>query len=233
MNDDDLRLKHFHMTKRSSYQSAVERGIVTEPFKYIDSLEGRKHIILVYDDQIEGKLIQFRFLRNGLRDGESCFYLTHQEPEIIQREMSKSGMIDTAEWIKKGLLHIYQIPDISQDKEGMLEGCQKILKMIQRHKAPYRIVGRIISDVSTEMSMETEYVLEKIFHSRFERIDGSVLCYYDWSQIGGNRLRWIEKLSRTHHAIIFATKFRSGMAFNLESYFETAAVNHHQDTEEN
>lgn len=215
------------MTRRSSYQSSVERGIVTEPFQYVDSIEGRKHIILVYDDQIEGKLIQFRFLRNGLKVGESCFYLTHQEPEIIEKEMSKSGMMDAAEWVKRGMLHIHQIPDISQDKEGMLEGCQKILKMIQEYKAPYRIVGRAISDVSTEMAMETEYVLEKVFHAKFEKIDGSFLCHYDWSQIGGNRLRWIEKLSRTHHAIIFATKFRRGMAFNLEAYFQTAPTNHY------
>ncbi|MGI0087152.1 MAG: hypothetical protein ACREBI_04220 [Nitrosotalea sp.] len=220
------------MTKRSAYQSAVERGIVTEPFQYIDSLEGRKHIILVHDDPIEGKLIQFRFLRNGLRCGDSCFYLSHQAPEVIEREMTESGMIDAAEWIKKDLLHIHQIPDISEEKEGMLEGCHKVLKMIQEYKAPYRIVGRAISDVSTEMAMETQYVLEKVFHSKFEKIDGSFLCHYDWSQIGGNRLRWIEKLSRTHHAIIFATKFRSGMAFNLESYFETATADHHQYTEE-
>ena len=214
------------MARRSPYQRAVEKGIVTEPFQYIDSLEGRKHIILVYEDPMEGKMIQFRFLRNGLKLGESCFYLTHQEPELVEREMRESGVLDTTEWIKKGLLHIYRLPDISQDKEGMLEGCQKILKSIQQYKAPYRIVGRAIADVSTEMSMEAQYVLEKVFHSRFERMDGSFLCHYDWSQIGGNRLRWIEKLSRTHHAIIFATKFRCGMAFNLESYFETAAACH-------
>lgn len=229
MSSDDPRFKHVHMTRRSSYQSAVERGIVTEPFQYIDSLEGRKHIILVYDDQIEGKLIQFRFLRNGIRRGESCFYLTHQDPETIEKEIIKSGMMDDPEWIKKGLLHIHQIPDISQEKEGMLEGCQKILKTIQEYKAPYRIVGRAISDVSTEMAMETQYVLEKVFHSKFEKIDGSFLCHYDWSQIGGNRLRWIERLSRTHHAIIFATKFRRGMAFNLETYFETAPSHHLED----
>lgn len=217
------------MTRRSSYQSAVERGIVTEPFRYIDSLEGRKHIILVYDDQIEGKLIQFRFLRNGLRHDESCFYLTHQEPEIIEREMNESGMMDATEWKKKGLLHIYRISDISQDKHGMLEGCQKILKIIEEHKPPYRIVGRAIADVSTEMSMEVEYVLEKVFHSKFENMDGSFLCHYDWQEIGGNRLRWIEKLARTHHAIIFATKFRQGMAFNLEAYFQTAPTDHHAE----
>ena len=211
------------MMKRSPYQTAVEMGIVTEPFQYIDSLEGRKHIILVYEDQIEGKLIQFKFLKNGLVKGESCFYFTHEEPRAIEREMTQSGIIDAVEWIKKGLLHIYQISDISQDKDGMLEGCQKILKMVQKYKGPYRIVGRAISDVSTEMSMEVQYVLEKVFHSKFEKVDGSFLCHYDWSQIGGNRLRWIEKLSRTHHAIMFATKFKRGMAFNLESYFETAS----------
>ena len=224
MNDGDSRLRRIHIAKSSSHQSAVERGIVTEPFQYIDSLEGRKHIILVYDDQMEGKMIQFRFLRNGLRLGESCFYLTHQEPQVVEREMTKSGMIDAAQWVKKGLLHIYSIPDISQEKEGMLEGCEKVLKMIQKFKPPYRIVGRAIADVSTEMSMEVEYVLEKVFHSKFERIDGSFLCHYDWSQIGGNRLRWVEKLSRTHHAIIFATRFRRGMAFNLDSYFHTAPL---------
>lgn len=203
------------MLRRSLYQSTVERGIVSEPFQYIDALEGRKHIILVYEDPIEGKLIQFRFLRNGLRLGESCFYLTHQDPAIVEKDMRESGMIDVSAFLKKDLLHIHQIPDVSQDKDGILDGCQKILKAIQEYGTPYRIVGRAISDVSTEMSMEVQYVLEKVFHSRFEGVDGSVLCHYDWSQIGGNRLRWLERLSRTHHAIIFATGFRHGMAFSM------------------
>lgn len=200
---------------RSPYQIIMEGGIVSEPFQYIDALEGKKHIILIYEDQIEGKLIQFRFLRNGLKDGESCFYLTHEDPHVIEKEMRESGMIDVSTYLKKGLLHIHQVPDISQDKDGMLDGCQKMLKVIQEYQAPYRIVGRIISDISTDMSMEVEYVLEKVFHSKFGGIEGSVLCHYDWLQMGGNRLRWIEKLSRTHHAIIFATGFKRGMAFNL------------------
>src|SRR6185312_2706776 len=168
------------MLRRSSFQMMVDKGIVSEPFQYIDALEGKKHIILVYEDQIEGKLIQFKFLKNGLHAGESCFYMTHEDPHVIEKEMRESGVIDVSTYLKKDLLHIHQIPDIS-----------------------------------TEMSMEVQYVLEKTFHSRFEGVDGSVLCYYDWSQMGGNRLRWIEKLARTHHAIIFATGFKRGMAFNL------------------
>ena len=202
------------MLRSSPFQIAVKKGIVSEPFQYIDAMEGRKHIILVYEDQIEGKLIQFRFLRNGLKIGENCFYLTHQDPHTIEKEMRESGMVDVSYFLKKDLLHIYQIPDISQDKDGMFGACQKILKMISEHQAPYRIVGRALSDVSTEMSMEVQHILEKYFHSKFDSIDGSVLCPYDWSQMGGNRLRWIERLSRTHHAVIFATKFRRGMAFN-------------------
>lgn len=202
------------MLKRSLYQSLVKRGIVSEPFQYIDSIEGKKHIILIYEEPMEGKLIQFRFLRNGLKIGESCFYLTHQEPHAIEKEMRESGMIDVSDYQKKDLLHIYQIPDISQDKDGMFDACHKILKMILEYHTPYRIVGRAISDVSTEMSMEIQYVLEKSFHSKFDMVDGSVLCHYNWSQMGGNRLRWIERLSRTHHAVIFATRFKRGMAFS-------------------
>lgn len=217
------------MTKRSSYRRTVERGIVTESFRYIDSLKERKHIILVYEDQIEGKLIQFRFLRNGLIKVENCFYLTHQDIHSVEKEMVESGILDASKWIKKDLLHIFNIPDISQDKCGMLHGCEKILKMIQQFKPPYRIVGRAISDVNTDMYMEVQYVLEKVFHSKFESLDCSVMCYYDWSQIGGNRLKWIEKLSKTHHVIIFATKFKQGVTFNVDSYFETAPIHSHPE----
>ncbi|MDE1828876.1 MAG: MEDS domain-containing protein [Thaumarchaeota archaeon] len=215
------------MPERFSQQKIVNRGIVTEPFRYIDSFEGRKHILLVFDDLTEGKMIQFRFLRNGLRAGESCFYLTHQEPSVIEREMSMSEVVDAREWIEKEQLHIYPIRDLSQDKDGMLKGYQKILEMIQQYRPPYRVVGRAILDIKTEMSMEVQYVLEKVFHSRFETLEGSFLCYYDWSEMGGNRLRWLERLSRTHHAVIFATNFRRGLTFNLESYFDTASQDFH------
>jgi hypothetical protein len=46
------------------------------PIEFIDSLDEKKHIMLYYDDSECARLVEFRFLKNGLARGESCIYAT-------------------------------------------------------------------------------------------------------------------------------------------------------------
>ena len=176
-----------------------------DPLQFVNSLDAKKHILLLRNDPVFGRLIEFRFLENGLRKGESGLYLTNDEPQQVIDEMIKSD-VDLGAYLKNKSLKILKLPKFDEDPDGILLGIEKFIqKTLSELKAPYRIVGRIISDISTELGMSVELVLERYFHARFDSIDGSILCTYDHSEIPKkNNLKWMNELIKSHHAVIYA-----------------------------
>ena len=50
-----------------------------DPLKFIDTLGGKKHIVLYYENPKFGKVIQFKFLMDGLLKGENSIYAMNNE----------------------------------------------------------------------------------------------------------------------------------------------------------
>jgi len=180
-------------------------GRVLEPLQFVNSLDAKKHILMLRNDPVFGKIIAFRFLENGLMKGESGLYLTNEDPQRVIDGMMKSDT-DMQVYVKNKSLKILQLPKFDEDPDGILLGIEKFIqKTLSELKPPYRIVGRIISDISTELGMSVELALERYVHARFDSIDGSILCTYDYNEIPKkDRLQWMDKLIKTHHAVIYA-----------------------------
>jgi hypothetical protein len=62
------------------------------PFRYIDSLEDKQHIALFYDDPEYARLIEFRFIKNGLLKGEQCVYATEEDSGSIVLKFLNYGI---------------------------------------------------------------------------------------------------------------------------------------------
>ena len=176
-----------------------------EPLQFVNSLDVKKHILLIRNDPVFGKIIEFRFLKNGLIKGESGLYLTHDEPQQVIDEMIKSD-IDMRVYLKNKSLKILKLPKFDEDPDGILLGIEKFIQTtLSAFKSPYRIVGSIISNVSTELGMSVELVLERYLHARFDSIDGYVLCTYNQNEIPKKEsLKWMDQLIKNHHAVIYA-----------------------------
>ena len=184
-----------------------------EPIQFVNSLDAKKHILLLRNDPVFGKIIEFRFLEYGLIKGESGLYLTHDEPQKVIDEMIKSD-IDMQVYLKNKSLKILKLPKFDEDPDGILLAIEKFIqKTLSELKPPYRIVGRIISDISTELGMSVELVLERYLHSRFDSIDGSVLCTYNYNEIPKKEnLKWMDQLIKNHHAVIYANAPHEALA---------------------
>jgi hypothetical protein len=79
--------------------------------------------------------------------------------------------------------------------------------MLADLKEPFRIVSRIVSDVSTEQGIMAELEIEKCVHGCFEEFGGMIMCPYDISTIEKkNRLEWVQTLYSHHHAVIYLPK---------------------------
>lgn len=186
------------------------------PISYIDKIETKKHLMLVYDDISKGREVEFHFIRRGLEKNERCIYLTHDNPKLIESNMEKYG-IDVKYYKKNKMLHVYQIPNPLEYAESIITGVENIIHQLPIDtKTPFRIVGRLIPDVGFEESMSVQHRVEKIFHASFDNFGGSVMCTYDFSQIQSNNMwrDWLAKLESCHHATLLNICEKSQVKIN-------------------
>jgi hypothetical protein len=190
------------------------------PMKFISSLEEKKHLMLFYEDPESAKLLEFLFLKQGLDSGESCIYATGEDSGSIVLSLLRYGIPPEAFFTKK--IQVLHIPPVSGTSEEIVVHCKKqITKMLADLKKPFRIVSRIVSDVSTEQGIMAELEIEKCVHRCFEDFGGMIMCPYDISSIEKkNRLEWVQSLYSQHHAVIYLPKIgESGVIcpFQIES----------------
>ena len=186
------------------------------PLRFIDKMKGRNHLMLFYDKPEFGQLVQYRFLANGLKRTEHCIVVTHDDPKLVEDEMSND--IDVAGFKKKNLLHIHQIENILDSKGGIEKGFEDILRQVTADaKPPYRFVGRVIPDISSKKGIEAELVVEQKLHTYFYNYNGSFLCTYNVAELEpSKRNRWLGKLLENHHSLIYATEPEKAVVFDPE-----------------
>ncbi len=173
--------------------------------KFLEKEGTRKHVLLVHNDTSRAKKIQFEFIKNGLIKNESCIFLIDHDKKIkhVKNEMKENG-INVKYYESKNRLRIYQIPQFDKDSDGIWLGFKKFSdKILGESIAPFRIVGRIISDTSNEVSMSVQMVIEKNIHAVFDELDASVLCHYNTREFPEkNCVNVIANLCKFHHLII-------------------------------
>ena len=189
------------------------------PLKFVDTLGYGKHIVLLYEEPEFARLIQFRFINNGLLKGEHCIFTTHEQEdniEFIEKQMTDSD-IDVEGFKKKNIIHIYQIPNAADHPEGELKGLKDIMnRILTDPKLPVRIVATANPEISTKEQIAANVNVEHTFHSNFDKFPGSVLCPYLVEKIEP-RLhgQWLVDILQNHHAAIFAPKLGEGIAFDM------------------
>ena len=190
------------------------------PIRHIDDLESKvNHSIVLYDKEEYGRLVKIRFIENGLKKGENSVYLTHGDVKVIENHLEEYG-IDVDLYKRKKLLHIIQIENIMESKEGIEQSFTKLLKEITTDlKPPYRFTAEepTIPDVSTKEGMEAELIVENTFHSNFDKYQCSFLCAYQINAIElANRPKWINHLMEYHHNLIYATEPEKSVMFETD-----------------
>lgn len=183
------------------------------PFKYVDSLGSKQHIALFYEESEYARLIEFRFIKHGLEIGEQCVYATEEDSGSIVLKMLNYGI--PLKYFQSGRLKVYQIHHTCGGRDEIMKGCKRDVGMILSELiSPFRIVSRIVQDVSTTDGMSVELELESTVHEKFEDFGGSLICPYNISGIeSSKRKHWMEDLRANHHAIIYAPRFGEGGVF--------------------
>lgn|SRR5574337_72362 len=184
-----------------------------DPIRYIDSLKNKQHVALFYEDQEYARIIEFRFIKNGLDLGEQCIYATGEDSGSIVLKMLTYGI--PMKYFQTGRLKVYQLHHTSKGHDSIMDNCRKdIGKILSDLKSPFRIVSRIVHDVSTIDGMSVELELECSVHKDFEGFGGSLLCPYDLTRVESvTERRWETEIMENHHAVIYAPSFGEGTVF--------------------
>ena len=174
------------------------------------------HIGLFYEDSEYARLIEFRFLKNGLEKGEQCVYATEGDSGSIVLKMLRYGI--PLEYFESKKLRVYQTRQSHGSRDEIMKSCRKDIEMIQSElQPPFRIVSRIVPDVSTIPGMSVELEIERELHHRFDDIGGSVMCPYALSKIeSSQRKEWIAELFKNHHKVIYASRFGEGEVLSTQ-----------------
>jgi hypothetical protein len=181
--------------------------IYIHPLDFIDTLENKKHIVLCYENHTFGKEIEYRFIKNGLIKGETCIYVTNKDNELLIESEMRSHNIDVDDYNKKGLLNIYKVTDFPKYSKDIIERAEEYLdEILSATTLPYRIVGKLIDEINTKELIQANMDLEQLFHSKFEKFNGSALCIYNINKnIFNTNGKWIETILENHHSAIFVT----------------------------
>lgn len=186
------------------------------PLKFLDSIGTKKHIALLYEEPEYAKLIEFRFLKNGLGQGEQCIYATGEDSGVVVLRLISLGI--PIEYFQTGRIRVLHLDAKYGDYESKMTSCKRdILRMTHHLDPPFRIVSRIVPDVHIAAGMSLELEFERQLHHIFDEIGGSVMCPYDLTKMEPSlKEEWLSSIRQTHHDIIFASEF--GMNGVLSAY---------------
>jgi hypothetical protein len=190
------------------------------------------HIVLFYEEPEHARVIEFQFIRNGLKKEQFCCYITHENMEFIENEMVDNG-IDVAYYMKNNMLRIIESIDILDDSRGVLAASDaETKKMCVNLSTHFIIVGELsirdtlnminnskIGDRLTSAQLE----IEQNFHNQsFDGLKGYWLCSYQVNDIksvldrgSSNKNLIMAELLKSHHGVVFATKSGKGLSLYL------------------
>lgn len=192
----------------------------SKPIKFIDELKDSRNISLFFEDPEFAKIIQFRFIKNGLEKNQTGLFIANeaQDVEIIKREMEDFG-IDVKSYEKQDLLIFFQVPDPKTVTDGVSLGFyQDLLKVYEeKSKNNFRMTGTWILNVDSTRNTDSIIEIEAHFYNEFKNFTGHVLCSYSVLGLEPEKRGFlIEQITKHHNAVIFAPSIDNGLAFDLD-----------------
>ena len=191
-------------------------GVINyHPVKFLDNLEGNKHVVLLYDDERYGDLIIARYFLNGLEKEESCIFFAEEDSETIKRKLRAQG-IDVEKYEHSNSLRIFHPEPAKSTNTSILEILIGIRKNSTRGmKRPFRFAGRTIVDIESVNGMLQGLEVERTGQEHFSEFDNAQMCFYDVLKLEqSKRNEWIKGLLKNHDQVIYASAPDKAVGFD-------------------
>lgn len=185
------------------------------PIRFLDNLPPKSHSVLLYNDKKYAELVTSHYISKGLERGESCVYLTFEDPRKIEGSLSKSG-IDVETFKQRNLLRTYKIKRSDVDEGNPYDNLRKVIRESTIGlRPPYRFYRNFVPIEKSVKGMKLELLYEQLLHENFKSLDLSLMCRHDLSEIEESaRADFVETLLKNHHQVIYASEPEKAVAFD-------------------
>lgn|SRR5487761_304269 len=183
------------------------------PFHFVDTLGKGKHVALFYEYDEYARMLQSRYLLNGLTKGERSVYFLpkwkQHEVETIKQQLTECGL-DADSYVRKGLFQISTLPKSLKDPQKMMN------QIMARYGPGCNIVMHPASELKTEEQLNAHMTFENGLHKIFGNLSCTILCnYYIGASDPKKHSKWMQSMLQSHNAAIFAPSGK-GIAFDLD-----------------
>lgn len=191
----------------------------SEVIGFMKSLREGDHIVLLQEDSEYARRMEFQFLLDGLKKGESCTYVSiFDEPEEIERMMKSFG-IDVEHYKEGNHLRVQKLPvSPASNDAGSHKDLEDFNSQINasEESVPFRVVGRLYSPtIMSKKELARNLLIEN--HSQESgRKNGITICSYSTEDMKPEiNSDWFTALIRSHDGVVFAPSPGNGVAFYL------------------
>lgn len=188
------------------------------PVKFLDRLEGNKHLVMLYDNEKYADVIIARYCLNNLKKGGSCVFFTEDDPKAIRKRLIAAGL-DVRKYERANSFRFFETPKARKEEKVDFLDVLRFLRSeaAKGMKPPFRFVGRTIQDIESKEGMRNGLTLEKIGQEHFPEFDNAQLCYYDLRKLEPSRRdKWVKGLLENHHQVIYASRPDKAVAFETD-----------------
>jgi len=171
--------------------------------------------VLLYEDKKHAELVTSHYISKGLERGESCVYITFEDPRKIERRLSRNG-IDVESFKQRNRLRIYTLKRSDVNEGNPYDNLRKVLRESTLGlRTPYRFYRNFVPIEKSVKGMKLELLYEQLLHENFKSLDLSLLCRHDLSEIEKSaRTAFVETLLKNHHQVIYASEPEKAIAFD-------------------
>lgn len=188
---------------------------------FFEKFTANKHLVMLYDDPVLARMVEFRYAKKGLKRGEQCMYAISEDDsdteEKIRAQMSVFG-INVEKYSKDGSLWFLSVANPAKDPGGFRAGLQKTIDSLMRQcKSPVRMIMHARHVLSTVDEISGHIEIENVIQSTFAQFPGSMLCnHYVGKNTKENHTVWTRRMLETHDNVFVLTA-NGGIPFVIES----------------
>ena len=181
----------------------------------VEGIPGMGHSVLLYQDRKYADVVAAEYISRGLKEGESCVYLTAEDPGIVERRL-----VDLAKTfegsIRENRLRVYRGPARTLERALSLDTMKKLVEDSTRGmKPPYRIFGNFGHLITRSRGPYQYLPIEKKFHESFRALGITLLCWHNLDKVPRtNRRRFVESIVERHNYVVFASEPSKAFAFD-------------------
>jgi predicted transcriptional regulator len=187
------------------------------PARFLDRLQGNKHVVLLYDDEGRADSMAARYFLNGIRDGGSCVYFTDEDHGRIRSRLEAQGL-EAGRYESEKRLKVFTMPSPGAGEMDVMAALKAVrATATEGMRPPFRFAGKTIVDTESVDGMLRGMAVEKTENDNFDEFDSAQLCFYDIGKMEPTRRNeWVEGLLGSHGSVVYASDPDRAVAFDTD-----------------